>query len=232
MFLDFLGYEVFRLWGSDSGWRSPPVYRGREPPRRWGGANASEKWGVPMRSLISTLSPLRGPDWFRFAHLPPSRKAKYKQVYPLLLPRASVLPINRERAPSGLFAHAVRAFRKVVVLCTLSPVSNYITIERLFCDRFFREILCYFTSEGVSWWFRGVVGAMVEIWKTIRHLIQIKSDLILTKSDLVFTKWDIVLRHTIFIVHRWVKKGNGGVRGLPLPRFVDAYAFILRPRFP
>ena len=43
------------------------------------------------------------------------------------------------------------------------------------------------------------------------------SDLILTKSDLVFTKWDIVLRYTIFIVHRWGKKGNGGVREFRSP---------------
>ena len=43
------------------------------------------------------------------------------------------------------------------------------------------------------------------------------SDLILTKSDLVFTKWDIVLRHTIFILHQWGKKGNGGVRDFRSP---------------
>ena len=43
------------------------------------------------------------------------------------------------------------------------------------------------------------------------------SDLILTKFDLVFTKWDIVLRQTIFIVHSWGKKGNGGVRDFRSP---------------
>ena len=36
-------------------------------------------------------------------------------------------------------------------------------------------------------------------------------------SDLIFGKWNIVLLHTIFIVYRWVKKGNGGVRDFRSP---------------
>ena len=83
-----------------------------------------------MRIIISTLSPLRGPDWFRDAHLPPSRKAEYKQVCSLLLLRASVLPINRERAPSGNFSHAVRSSRKAEALSTLlSQLTSLLQVQ-------------------------------------------------------------------------------------------------------
>ena len=65
------------------------------------------------KRLKSYPLPAKGGFDFRFAHLPPSRKAQYKQVCPLLLLRASVPPILRGEHHAGC-----------ILRCFLTVFSN------------------------------------------------------------------------------------------------------------